>query len=260
MTAAIAQTGHVAARRLRNVSRQPWYLVVVLLEPFFWLVFFGGVFRQVIKLPAFSGTHSSYLDYLLPGMVIMTALINGAWAGENMLADMDRGILDRLLAAPAKRSALIIGPLAQQTVVVLVQGVIMLILGVILGGHLHGGVVGACILFASAILLALGAGALSNALALIVRRQESLVAALNFVTLPATFLSTAFMPANAVAPWIATAAGLNPVNWAVTTGRAATATPVNWTEVASGAGKLTAFAAVSIIAAIWSFRRYMRST
>jgi ABC-2 type transport system permease protein len=242
------------------VGRQPWYLVVVLLEPFFWLLFFGGVFRQVVQLPAFKGTDSSYLDYLLPGMVIMTALINGAWAGENVLADIDRGILDRLLASPAKRSALIVGPLVQQMVVVVVQGAIMLTLGVLLGGHVRGGIAGVCVLFGCAILLAFGAGALSHALALILRKQESMVATLNFVTLPATFLSTAFMPAGAVAPWIAAAARCNPVNWAVSTGRAAMATQVNWADVAFGSMKLMAFAALSTVAGILAFRRYLRST
>lgn len=260
MTFAVAQTGHVAARRLHNVARQPWYLLVVLLEPFFWLVFFGGVFRQVVNLPAFGGTHVSYLDYLLPGMVIMTALINGAWAGENMLADLDRGVLDRLLACPVKRGALIVGPLAQQVTVVVIQGLILLLLGMLLGGHVQGGVTGVAVLLASAILLATGAGALSNALALIVRKQESLVAALNFVTLPATFLSTAFMPSGAVAPWIATASAFNPVNWSVDTGRAAMATTVDWADVASGAAKLVAFAVVATLVAVLSFRRYLRST
>lgn len=260
MTMTIVQAGHVASRRLRNVGRQPWYLVVVLVEPFLWLLFFGGVFRDVVHLPAFRGIKVSYLDYLLPGMVVMTAMINGAWAGENMLSDIDRGILNRMLATPVKRFALVIGPLAQQAVVVVIQGALMLALGVLLGGRPQGGGFGIVMLFVAAVLLASGAGAFSNALALVVRKQESMIATLNLVTLPATFLSTAFMPTGALAPWIAHAASANPINWAVQTARAAMTDHVDWSGVVVGTGKLALFAGAGACTAVLAFRRYARST
>ena len=107
--------------------------------------------------------------------------------------------------------------------------------------------------FAAILLLAslLGCGfsALSNGLALVTRREETLIAIINFFGLPLTFLSTAFMASNLMPPWIRFLAKGNPVNWAVDAARDAMLGR-NWDGVAWRALMLLAFALASIAAAI----------
>src|SRR5215469_5667369 len=88
-----AHTTWMTGRQLRAIARQPAYLVIMLIQPVIWLFLFGSLFRKVVELPGF-GT-ASYLDYLVPGVVIMSALSASMWSGMTVLEEIDRGIMDR---------------------------------------------------------------------------------------------------------------------------------------------------------------------
>ena len=69
------------------------------------------------------------------------------------------------------------------------------------------------------ILLAAAFASYSNALALLLRSQESVIGAVNFVVLPLSFLSSMLVPTGSLPGWIAAIARWNPVDWAVAVGR-----------------------------------------
>ena len=92
---------------LRNLSRQPIWIVVMIVQPMFWLLLYSQLFRRITELPGFGTT--SYIDYLTPGVAIMTAFFSGSWAGMGMIEDLDRGVLERFLATPASRGAIVFG-------------------------------------------------------------------------------------------------------------------------------------------------------
>ena len=71
MTAAVLHTGAITARHVRTFTRQPWWIAISLMQPLIYLLLFGQLFQTVGDLPAFRG---SYLDFLLPGVVAMSAL------------------------------------------------------------------------------------------------------------------------------------------------------------------------------------------
>src|SRR5215470_7488710 len=98
MTTIAAHTTWMTGRQLRAIARQPAYLVIMLIQPVIWLFLFGSLFRKVVELPGF-GT-ASYLDYLVPGVVIMSALSASMWSGMTVLEEIDRGIMDRFLVLP----------------------------------------------------------------------------------------------------------------------------------------------------------------
>ena len=81
-------------------------------------------------------------------------------------------------------------------------------------------------------------GALSNALALVVRQEETLIAAVTSIVLPLTFLSSTFMQANLVPGWIQGVSRFNPVNWAAEAGRSAAIGTVDWSLVLERIGLL----------------------
>src|SRR5262249_30874546 len=122
MTVAVANTGTIAGRHVRFLARQPWYIAILLMQPLIYLLLFSQLFRSVELLPGFSGT---YLDFLCPAIVVMNALNAGGWAGTSTLDDMKRGVLNRLLVTPVSRSAIFTGHLAQNALVVVIQGVIL---------------------------------------------------------------------------------------------------------------------------------------
>jgi len=74
----VSQTLYLCGRVLRNLSRQPIWIVVMVVQPMFWLLLYSQLFRRITELPGFGTT--SYIDYLTPGVAIMTAFFSGSWA------------------------------------------------------------------------------------------------------------------------------------------------------------------------------------
>src|SRR5215475_9172384 len=140
-------------RHLRNLSRQPWWIVISLVQPIVWLLLYGQLFKRVVELPGFNA--NSYISFVTPGVVVMSALFAGGWNGMGILFEIDLGVMDRFLVSPVSRVALIAGRLIQMSVVIIVQSLILLGLGLVTGARFEGGLRGICILMISTILLAL---------------------------------------------------------------------------------------------------------
>ncbi|KKK06531.1 ABC transporter permease [Micromonospora sp. HK10] len=219
MSELIGQSAYVARRHILHSFRQPWLIAINLVQPFLWLLLFSATFNRIATIPGFG--ESNYAQFFLPGLIVMTVLLTAGWSGMSLLADMERGTLDRMLASPARPASLIIGPLLQQIVSGVVPTAILVAIGYGLGVTFRGGLVGVLVVVLALAAIAAAIAALSNAVALLVRREESLIAVVNFVIMPMTFLSTAFMPRGLVPGWVATAVAANPVNWAVELSRAA---------------------------------------
>jgi ABC-2 type transport system permease protein len=257
MTEAVAQTGHMTVRHLRELWRQPWWILISLAQPLVYLLIYGALFESVAEIPGFTG--GSYLDFFAPGIVIVTALFSGGWAGMGVLNDLERGVLDRFLVSPANRGALIGGRLVQQAVTTVIQSLIIIGLALALGASFPGGVGGVVVLIAAAVLLGAGFGALSIGLALNMRKEESVIGAVQLLLLPLTFLSAAFMERALMPGWIQDVSRFNPVDWAVVAGREAVGGDVDWSTVLSHGAYVLAFALASAALAASAFRAYQRS-
>jgi ABC-2 type transport system permease protein len=252
----LLDTWYLFVRLLRATMRMPVFVLISIVQPILWVVLFGQLFRSVTTIPGFGA--SSYVQFLAPGISIMTALFGAAYSGMGLLGDIDRGVLDRLLATPVSRGALIAGRILHAAVLVVVQAGLILIVACLLGARPHGGLPGVLVVFLAAALLGAAFAAFSNALALLARRQELVIAVMNFVVLPATFLSSMIMSRNLMPGWIEGVARFNPVNWAVTAardgfeGRAAA-------EAALTLSLLAGFALLCGLLATRSFSRYRQS-
>ncbi|HEY6398258.1 MAG TPA: ABC transporter permease, partial [Solirubrobacteraceae bacterium] len=229
-----------------------------LIQPVIWLLLFGTLFKKVIEIPGFHA-HGSYIGFLVPGVVAMTALFSSGWSGMALIEDLNRGVTDRFLVSPVRREALILGRLVKDAIIVLIQSMIIVLLAVLVGATFPGGVVGIAVLLAVAAILGGAFGALSNGFALIMRQEEALIGAVQFVLLPLTFMSSAFLASNLIPHGIRVISDFNPLNWAVVAGRAATSANDNWGTVASRAGFLGALMALCLAFATRAFRAYQKS-
>jgi ABC-2 type transport system permease protein len=259
MAVVLQHSWFMTERWLRALLRQPAWIVITLVQPVIWLLLFGALFKQVVNLPGFDS--DNYADFLTPGIVVMTALFSAGWAGMGMLQDYERGILDRFLVTPASRLALLAGPLVQQAIVTIVQSVIIIGLGLaVADASFAGGVPGVLVVIVAAILLGMAIGALSNALALVVRKEETVIATVTSLTLPLSFLSGTFMDLDLAPSWIQEAAKFNPLEWAVVAGREAlTSDSIDWGLVGSRLGLLLALLIACFTIATRAFRSYQRS-
>jgi ABC-2 type transport system permease protein len=247
----------MTTRHLMNLLRQPAWILISLVQPVVWLFLYGALFRKIVEIPGFGA--GSYIDFLTPGIVVMTALFSAGWSGMGMIDDISRGVIDRFLVSPARRGSLIWGRLIQGALVAVVQSAIILLLALAVGADYAGGFAGIVVLVVASVLLGTAIGALSNAAAVLSRREETMVAASNFVLLPMTFLSSVFMAKPLMPGWMQSIAHYNPVDWAVTAGREALANNPDWGVVWPRLLALLGFLVVCAWLAIRAFRAYQRS-
>jgi ABC-2 type transport system permease protein len=146
-----------------------------------------------------------------------------------------------------------------QAITALIQSLIIVGVAALMGARFDGGVAGLAVLLAVAVVLGVSIASLSHALALTVRREESVIAASQFVVLPATFVSSAFMAGNLAPGWIQKIAAVNPVNWATDAGRWAVTAEPDWGAIGLRAAALGALALASSALATRAFRSYQAS-
>ncbi|HEY8492061.1 MAG TPA: ABC transporter permease [Dehalococcoidia bacterium] len=257
MTTFVADTFHLTLRHVRTTLRIPIWVIVTLVQPVIWLTLYGQLFRRVVELPGFET--GSYIQFLTPGIVVMTAMFGSMWSGMGIIEDLNEGVMDRMLATPVHRGALIAARVAHAALTVLVQSFIILGIGLVLGARFPGGVPGVVTILLLSALLGSAFSALSNGLALVTRREETLIAVLNFFGLPLVFLSSAFIATELMPGWIRAAATVNPVNWAITASRDAMLGQ-DWAEVALSCALLALFTLASGVFATQAFRAYRRTT
>ena len=258
MSTLIAHSTYLSWRSIKALLRQPIFLVITLIQPMIWLLLFGKLFGSVVQIPGFpQGT--SYIEFLTPGVIAMTALFSAMWAGTVYIDDMQRGVMDRLLASPVRRGAMVNGTLAYQSVTSIVQTVIVLVVAVLAGARFDGGAVGVVVTLVSACLLTVICAALSNAIALMARQREALIGISQFLSLPMTFLSSAIMDPALAPHWIQVAARYNPLDWAVVASRETLLGNPDWSMVWPRLAALLLLAVVMAALATRTFRAYQRS-
>ncbi|MFF7475620.1 ABC transporter permease [Streptomyces sp. NPDC008092] len=257
MSNAVSQTWYMTQRQLVVFARQPAFAVITLIQPVIWLFLFGNLFRKVVELGGFGTT--SYLDYLVPGVVVMSALSSNMWAGMGTLEEIQRGTLNRFLTTPVSRAALMNGNVVNNGLVTAGQSLIIVLLGLLGGADYPGGIGGVAVLLVSAVLLGTVFGALSNALGMLVRERESIIGINTFLLLPLTFLSSAFMAPSQMPGWMRHIADFNPLNWAMVASRSALSADPDWGAVLGRGGALLALAVAAVWLSIRTFRSYQRS-
>lgn len=257
MIKALADTQHMTVRHVMELWRQPVWIFVTLVQPVIWLLLFGALFETVTDIPGFGS--DSYIEFLAPGVVMMTAFFSAGWSGMGIIEDYNRGVLDRFLVSPVRRSSLITGRLVQNSINIVIQTLIIIVLALVVGAEFSNGVAGVLVTCLVAVLIGSGFGALSNGLALLTRKEETLIAVMQFFMLPLSFLSVTFMAEDLMPEWMQAVAAFNPVNWAVEAGRAALTASPDWGAIAGWAGLLAAFLAASLFFAVRAFQAYQRS-
>ncbi|WEL17272.1 MULTISPECIES: ABC transporter permease [unclassified Halorhabdus] len=201
-----------------NAIRNPFVVVSSLLQPIIFLVLFTQVFGNIAGGALQTGIN--YETYLLPAIAVQIALIVASSSGIGLVDDIESGVFQKTLVTPMNRAAVFLGKTLSELVRIVVQVVIILVLGVVLGAEVATGIPGALAIVGIAVLFSLWFLAFSNTVALITRDQESTIIAANMVQLPLLFVSSAFLPVSEMKPWIQTVATYNPITYGVDAARA----------------------------------------
>lgn len=256
MIATVTHTWFMIGRQIRNLLRQPIWIAMLLIQPMVWLVLYGQLFSKVPQLRAGAG---SYVQFLAPGVVVMNAFFSATWSGMAMIEDLDRSVIDRFLATPVSRVSIVLSQIVRAGLTAIIQAAVILLVGLALGVRVHGGALGWLTVFAAAALLAAAFSGISHGLALILRREESMIGVANFVGLPLMFLSSILIAQRTMPHWMEVAARFNPVDWGVIAARNAVVVGGDWGSTGAHLGYLLAVTTATAAFATWALRRYQRS-
>ncbi len=201
--------------------RNPFVLVVSLVQPIIFLVLFTQVFGQVATGAVNQGAANiSYETYLVPAICMQVALAAATTSGVGLVNDIENGMFEKVLVSPMNRAAVFLGKTAAELVRIGAQIAIIIGLGTLLGAEVATGLTGAAGIVAVGILFSLWFTALSNALAVVTKDQESTIIGANLLQFPLLFVSTAFLPLSVLPEWIQVVARFNPVTYGVDAARA----------------------------------------
>lgn len=250
--------GHVVllGRSYRLLRRQPVAIAIMLVQPLVWLLLYSQLFGQLPRLGGF-GT-DSYLEFLAPGIAVLTAFNHGAWEGGGVVQDIERGAIDRFLATPLPPGALLVSRALAAAITGTVQALFVVAVAFAFGARLSGGPPGLLAILVAAALVCVAFAAFNHALAPLVRRQETMTAVGLFTVLPLMFTSTMLTSAAQMPAWMQRVASANPVNWAVEAARSAMLGR-DWASVIVHLGALAALVVTMEALALVALGRYQRS-
>jgi ABC-2 type transport system permease protein len=195
-------------------SRGKVAVISALVMPAAWLVFVG------LALPVkFTG---NYLDFITPGILVMTMLSAGLSGGALLMFDKILGFLNKFLALPTPRSSILVGKILFITGRGLIQATIILAIALLIGATLMNPaqyMLTYFILFLFGILIS----AFATTIALYLEDHDSYAAFNTMISMPLFFTSSALMPYSVMPAWLATIAHLNPLSYAIDAVRDVTA-------------------------------------
>ncbi len=204
-------------REMKKFFKHRIRIATSLLQPFIWLVLMGSAMAGFTRSPEalqLIGT-DNYLQFMAPGIMIMTALFGGVYGGTSVVWDRRLGFLNKLLAAPINRAAIPLGKLAAIVCQSGLQVLAIIIIAMLMGVKVAGGFGGVIWLLAFASLFGTIMGGISLSLASVIKTMESLFAVMNFLTMPIMFTSNAIFPVAAMPLWLQMIARINPLTYAV---------------------------------------------
>ena len=200
--------------------RNPFVLVVSLVQPIIFLILFTQVFGGVATGAVNSVADITYETYLVPAIAMQVALAAAATSGVGLVNDIENGMFEKVLVSPMSRVGVFAGKTGAELLRIAVQIAIILVLGVVLGATIETGVLGAVGIVGVGILFSIWFTSFSNIVAVITRDQESTIIGANLLQFPLLFVSTAFLPLEVLPGWIQTVAAFNPVTYGVDAARA----------------------------------------
>jgi ABC-2 type transport system permease protein len=232
--------------------RQPANVVSALVFPMFLLAVNSGGLRAETNLPGFPT--DSFVAFALAVPFIQGALFATMNAGTDLARDIQTGFLNRLSLTPMRGIAVLAGQLGGVVVLGLIQALVYLAVGLIIGVRLESGVLGVLVLFVFALFVTLAFGALGAFAALRTGSGEA-VQSLFPVFFVFLFISSMNIPRNLIEQtWFRDLATANPVSYLLECVRSLIITGWNAEALALGFGITGAITIVALSLSTWALR------
>jgi len=198
-------------RAVNQAFRRPQFLAPIVVFPTLFLAVNTGGAGRAIDLPSFPHVHG-FLDFQLAGSMVQSTMLAGVSAGISLALDIEIGFIDRLIAAPVRRSVIVLGRLVATMVLGALSALWFLTVGLIFGAHIQGGVPGFLLVVLLVALCAAAFGSVGAALAL-KSGKASVVQGIFPLVFVVLFLSSAYFPRDLLLQPAETIAQWNPMSF-----------------------------------------------
>jgi len=226
-------------RGMLKVKHVPEQLLDVTITPVMFLLMFTYLFGGAI-----AGSTGDYLDYILPGILVMSVLFTTVYSGIALNTDLTRGVVDRFRSLPIARPAPLVGALLGDSVRYLVAGTVIVVLGLALGYRPGAGVTGTVAALALVVVFAFGLSWVFTTLGLLMRSPNAVMNAGFMAIFPLTFLSNVFVDPDTLPSALEAFVNANPISILATASRGLMEGTAGAADIAIVLGTATVLTAV----------------
>ena len=251
----LRDTWLILQRQLLLNVRQPVWVLVGVFQPVMFLLLFAPLLKPALATLGVGSEVEAY-RFFVPGLLVMLAMFGGLFQGFGLIAELRAGIIERSRVTPVSRVALLLGRALRDVVVLLGQAVIITVLSLAFGLRVALGYL--LLIYVLLALIGLATAAISYAVALRLRAEDSLSNLMTALTQPILLLSGILLPMSFAPVWLQHVAEWNPFYWAVNSARALAAGDLYHHHVWQGMAVIAALAVVSLLWATREFRRSIR--
>jgi len=225
-----------------------------LIQPAIWIIVIGNTFAGTRPLIQSVGFNGSYIEFMAPGVIMLTAIFTSIFGGVNTLWDRRYGFMNKALTSPISRSSIAVGKMLAISLISALQS--SLILGIAL--ELGVGIVNYLMIIPILLIViafSLGFSGISVIVAATAKSQETFWGVINFLGMPLFMLSPALFPLELLPHWLAFIAKLNPVTYSVLLIREMMTGTAQIFSIAVDVAVICGFVAIMIAIASYAFTR-----
>ena len=192
----LRESSIVFRRQLRMNLRNPAWVIIGMLQPVLYLLLFGPLLKDVVKTFGYENAYT----FFVPGLLVQLGIFGAFFAGFSLIGEWREGVIEAERVTPASRTALLMGRLWRDLLQLLVQAIILVVLGYVMGmnASLQGAVLGVLL----TLLIGGACAASSNALALTTKSEDVMAPVINMVMMPVLLLSGILLPMTIGPTWL----------------------------------------------------------
>ena len=201
-------------RGMLKIKHVPEQLIDVTLTPVLFVLLFTYMYGGAI-----SGTTDAYLQFILPGIVVMSVLFTTVYSGVALNTDITKGVVDRFRSLPIWRLAPLAGAVLGDAVRYLVAATVVIVVGLALGYRPEAGVGGVVAAVLVVVAFAFGLSWVFTTAGLILRAPNAVMNVGFMALFPLVFISNGFVPPETLPGWLEAIVDHNPISHVTTASR-----------------------------------------
>lgn len=240
-------------REMKRYKKSRAGILIRLIQPAIWIIVIGNTFAGTQPLIQSVGYEGEYIEFMTPGVIILTAIFTSIFGGVNTLWDRRYGFMNKALTSPVSRSSIALGKMLAISMISALQASLIIGIALAIGVQFANPLMIAPIM-GIVILFSLGFSGISVTVAASAKSQETFWGVINFLGMPLFMLSPALFPLELLPDWLETLARFNPVTYTVLLVREMM-TGIGGVSAVLSIGIIVFFVLAMILIASYAFRR-----